>query len=73
MNIFDLRIDNRSFEYLLKKKRMMDLEGKKPEVEKKASKYEKNEIDPFSDFSAVAQVPPTSTQGDDPFGNFEDF
>ena len=36
VNMFDLRIDNRAFQYLIKKKKAYEEEEKK---EKKASKY----------------------------------
>ena len=50
MNNYDCRIDNRAFDYLLRKP---SNEKASTEV-KKGSKYAAEDNDPFSDFSSVA-------------------
>ena len=70
MNSFDLRIDNRSFDYLLRKKKTYEDEMKS---EKKNSKYETNESDPFSDFATFANTQPKTQTDFDGFGDFSSF
>lgn len=54
VNVYGCRIDNRSFDYLLKKATT----GTANAV-KKSSKYAATENDPFSEFSSFASKKPT--------------
>lgn len=61
-----MRIDNRAFEYLLKKK-------DNPVTETKtAGKYETQDNDPFGDFDKIASKSNNNNNKND-FGDFDDF
>ena len=57
VNNFGCRIDNRSFDYLLKKAASGTANS-----EKKSSKYAATENDPFSEFSSFASKKPTDNK-----------
>ena len=65
---YDLRIDNRSFDYLLKKK-----DNPTTNESKVSSKYEATSFDPFSEFEKVATSTSQNTNNNNNFGDFDDF
>lgn len=67
VNNYDLRIDNRSFEYLLKKK-----DNPTTNETKVTGKYEATSFDPFSEFEKVASTS-KQVENNNNFGDFDDF
>lgn len=72
INKYDVRIDNRSFAYLLKKT-STNATGEKKQG-KKVSQFAAKEEDPFSEFAKVSTgSPQKSSSLKDQFGDFDDF
>ena len=46
----------------------MDIEGRKPSIDKKPSKYEKTNDDPFLEFQSLAQNSQNNKNDFNPFG-----
>lgn len=67
MNNYGCRIDNRSFDYLLKK-----AASGTANLEKKSSKYAAEEQDPFSEFANFASSTDVNSSKNE-FGDFGDF